>query len=175
MAVKDAARTGRVEAVFQGNLGGASRSSRAWARCLVALALLCATVMISRHAEAGKTTGGSPTWELPRSPFVPHRATPSALECEMDEDDDGLDDEIEGLLAERFVPVIRFASGEAHVKSGAQFPGGKEPFVAFNVWPRKVDGDLRINIVFATLYTRDGGYYSHFPGGQGTNSHPGDS
>ncbi|MBK7583697.1 MAG: hypothetical protein IPI67_26320 [Myxococcales bacterium] len=131
--------------------------------------------MTSARADAGKTTGGSRVWELPRSPFVPHRATPSALECEIDEDDDGLDDEIEGLLAERFVPVLRFASGEPARLSGAQFPGGQEPFVAFNASPRRESGTLVVEITYATLYARDGGYYDHFPFGQGTNAHPGDS
>ncbi|MFO0565753.1 MAG: hypothetical protein U0263_08825 [Polyangiaceae bacterium] len=145
-------------------------AGRGYRLCLV-LGVIFTCLTATARANAGKTSGGSPTWELPRSPFVPHRATPSALECEIDEDDDGLDDEMEGLLAERFVPVIKFAKKEHDRRTGAQYPGNEEPFVAFNAWPDATG----ITIKYATLYADDGGYYDHVPLGQGTNSHPGDS
>ena len=130
--------------------------------------------MVSGHADAGKTTGGSPVWELPRSPFVPHRAAPSALECDLDEDDDGLDDEIEGLLAERFVPQLLFSLTEPARKDDVKFPGGKEPFTAFNAWPEAKNGALRVSIRYQMLFEADAGYYDH-TAGQGTDPHEGDN
>lgn len=155
-------------------------------RVLVALGIAAALLFVFSpgRALAGKLQGGTGVCKLQRSPWVPHRATPEPWECTIDEDDDGLDDEMEAALANCYAPELHFAPGESDLAFGAKFPGGSEPFVAFNVFPDKAKPN-RVHIKFGTLYGKDGGYYDSVVSppplpsisfcGQGENKHPGDA
>jgi hypothetical protein len=112
-----------------------SRGFGAWPTCAGLFAVVFG-LLVSPPVSAGTLAGGSGICKLPRSPWVHHEAAPENLECLIDEDDDGIDDEIEALLANCFAPSFHFAATEdTRVTGDAKFPGNQEPFTAFNVFP----------------------------------------
>lgn len=159
-----------------------------WLAVLVMLggAAVLALLFSPSVALAGKLQGGSGVCKLPRSPWVPHRATPEPWECNIDEDDDGLDDDIELALAECYAPQLHFTLDEPALAIDKKFPGGTEPFVVFNIYPDQANPSI-IHIKYGTLYGQDGGYFDSVVGdpgsalgafsfcGKGENKHPGDS
>ncbi len=93
----------------------------------------------------------------------------------MDEDGNGLDDEIEQQLADCFTPIFRFDADEP--LSGEEqslFPG--EPRVGFSAYrmPDTVSGEVRIRFELAAIWRRDGGFPSE-TGADCEDDHPGDS
>jgi len=94
----------------------------------------------------------------------------------MDEDGNGLDDEIEQQLADCFTPIFRFDADEP--LSGEEqslFPG--EPRVGFSAFrmPDTVSGEVRIRFELAALWRRDGGFVGDDDLQCGGDDHPGDS
>ena len=147
-----------------------------WARWLAIVGAFAFALTFASTARAGELSGGTGRCPLTRSPWVPHLATPAAIECTLDEDLDGVDDELEATLAECYVPLMRYVEGEpARLTQDARFPGSEEPFTTFNVWPVASN---RIRVRYITLYASDGGFFQTFiggAGGPGIDSHPGDS
>ncbi len=101
----------------------------------------------------------------------------------MDEDGNGLDDEIEQQLAECFTPIFRFDADEPvqtgdpvfdALKPPSLFPG--EPRVGFSAYrmPDTVSGEVRIRFELAAIWRRDGGFVSE-TGADCADDHPGDS
>ncbi|MBE7485105.1 MAG: hypothetical protein HS104_34695 [Polyangiaceae bacterium] len=136
-------------------------------------------------ARAGKLLGGNGVCPLHHSPWVPHRATPQPWECSIDEDDDGLDDEIESALADCFAPQLHFTPDEPALAVDIKFPGGREPFTVFNAYPDGANPNV-VHIKYGTFFGKDGGYFDnvvYIPNvpvpigycGQGENKHDGDS
>lgn len=198
LGLRIALQIGRVSGTKQASkladtLKWLARDGRGSGALIVAVVLLFAP-----SGWAGTLVGGSGICKLPRSPWVPHKAAPENLECLIDEDDDGIDDEIEALLANCYAPSFRFAPTEdTRITGNPTFPGGQEPFTAFNVFPHAANASgapgtpRRIQIKYATLYAKDGGYWrlnhvdsayiplitalSHLFDQVDFNDHPGDS
>ncbi len=142
---------------------------------LVRTALVAASCLFTAHGTLRAHAASSPPERVPsdawcalsRSPILPPAdAMPEALRCFYDEDDNGLDDDVERELARCFAPELRFDAGEP-----ARAPN--EPHALFNVRrPSSEPGRLRI--AFTLLYARDAG----FPEGLfcgGATRHPGDT
>jgi hypothetical protein len=95
-----------------------------------------------------------------------------------DEDGDGLLDQAELELAACVVPKYHFDGDEPSLRGGQ--PGEPlEPIVLFAAYPDGVSNDsgrLRIRVVFAELYAKDGGFiFCNFPEVNGCNAHRGDA
>ena len=74
---------------------------------------------------------------LDRSPVLLSTAMPVELVCKYDEDDNGLDDEIETQIAQAFVPQFRFDAAEEHTRPG-------EPHAVFNAKVSLADDGSRL-------------------------------
>lgn len=125
------------------------------------LALVFAMICGFGVSEAAAAVQRGPTAWIPleRDPLLLHHALPPELQCEFDEDGDGIDDEMERKIAQAVVPEFRFDSGE-----NARRPD--EPHVIWNasVIPmRQVDIPLEreailIRFRFGMLWEEDGGF-----------------
>jgi len=77
---------------------------------------------------------------------------PEELVCEFDEDDNGLDDEIETQIAQALVPQFRFDKSEEHTRSG-------EPHAVFNTrMSLDASGRRILTIKYMFVWDRDGGF-----------------
>jgi hypothetical protein len=119
-------------------------------------------------------TDKGPVCPLDFSPFVHETATPADLACRLDQDDDGLNDEVEGRVAECFVPAFKYDHHEGidfdgkghhtrrHLPECADgvrppcLPGGSEPVALFNISPDAQGKSASIHWVF--VYSWDGGF-----------------
>lgn len=91
---------------------------------------------------------------LPRSPVFLDKDT--VTRCELDEDGNGLDDEIERQIASCVVPLFKFDSDEP---ADSLLPG--EPVVGYTSWRISAPGfGVRIRFRFVALFRRDGGFAS---------------
>ncbi|MCC6667708.1 MAG: hypothetical protein IT375_28440, partial [Polyangiaceae bacterium] len=118
---------------------------------------------------------------LERSPVFLDRD--AEARCQMDEDGNGLDDEIEQQLADCFTPIFRFDADEPvqtgdpvfdTLKPPSLFPG--EPRVGFSAYrmPDTVSGEVRIRFELTAIWRQDGGFVSE-TGADCRDDHPGDS
>jgi hypothetical protein len=101
---------------------------------------------------------------LDRAPALNWIRVAQGEDCALDEDGNGLDDEIETELATCFVPEVRFDSRENALRVD-------EPHVFFSAYVR---GANLVRLHFAFLFGRDGGYVlgTEFP--CMTDDHDGD-
>ncbi len=106
---------------------------------LASTLVMLATVLATNPAGAEDKpfVFRGPKCPLPRSPFAHEKATPVELACRIDADDDGLDDEIEGIVADCFMPEFRFDSAEHNrvdwpVEAGV---AAREPRALFGIDP----------------------------------------
>ncbi|HNZ25551.1 MAG TPA: hypothetical protein PKL24_25625 [Polyangiaceae bacterium] len=89
---------------------------------------------------------------LDRNPVLFSKAMPEELVCEFDEDDNGLDDEIETQIAQALVPQFRFDKSEEHTRSG-------EPHAVFNTrMSLDASGRRILTIKYMFVWDRDGGF-----------------
>jgi len=95
---------------------------------------------------------------LPGSIFMDVGDSPS-----LDQDNDGLKDDMENMLADAWRPFFVFDEEETDLR-------GNEPVVLFQVRPTNWAGPYQITIKWAFLYARDGGYP-----GVCTDAHDGDT
>ncbi|MBX3184999.1 MAG: hypothetical protein KF915_20420 [Polyangiaceae bacterium] len=109
---------------------------------------------------------------LSRSPFVLEQSLPEDLQCEFDQDGNGLDDEIEKEIAHCFVPTFRFDWVEEHRRPD-------EPHVLFTS-RRLPQGEgstpnpWQVQLKMLALFREDGGFDGGFFLACGDNTHPGD-
>jgi hypothetical protein len=92
-------------------------------------------------------------WPLTRSPILLPTAMPGHLDCDYDEDHNGLDDEMEKQIAQYVAPEFRFDCGEPWWSLGPQ-----EPHLVFNSYLnnfeiRESDGSLNLIVSLFTLHT----------------------
>lgn len=85
---------------------------------------VAALIAVLLSPETAKAEGN--VVPIDRSPILLSAAMPDDLVCVFDEDDDGLDDEIEEQIAQAFVPQFRFDADEEHT-------GAAEPHAVFNM------------------------------------------
>ena len=102
--------------------------------------------------SSGEAVGSTGEVSLDRNPVLFSKAMPDELVCEFDEDDNGLDDEIETQIAQALVPQFRFDKSEEHTRSG-------EPRAVFNT-RMSLDGSGRriLTIKYVFVWDRDGGF-----------------
>lgn len=122
------------------------------------LPLLVASTRSTAHAytppprplELGKAL----SWcFLPRNPVLSQTAMPQALRCDVDEDGNGLDDEMEHQIARCVAPELRFDSDEDYRRSA-------EPHALYNTSLRGAGSGSSaplITVRFVFLYAKDGG------------------
>lgn len=112
-------------------------------------------------------TASADAFPLARTPHLPPSTTatmPEELRCDLDEDGNGLDDEMELSIARAAAPELRFDRNENAREAD-------EPYTLFNI--RRVPGRLGVlRIRYSLLFKRDGGaVYSALCG----TAHNGDS
>ncbi len=106
---------------------------------------------------------------LPRSPVFLDKDT--ITRCDMDQDGNGLDDEIEDQIAKCVTPIFRFDTDEP---SDSLLAG--EPVLGYSSWRIAAPGfGVRIRFRFVALFRRDGGFVNDDSVGCCCDAHEGDS
>jgi hypothetical protein len=122
----------------RGRNGAVSRKST-----LAALAILATSSIPARASDLPASF-----CPLAREPALNWLRPAEGDDCARDEDNNGLDDEVESELAACFVPEVRFDSLENALRVD-------EPHVMFSASPL---GARSIRLHFAFLFAKDGGY-----------------
>ena len=140
---------------------------------LAALAALLGLAPSARAADVPYILHG-PRCPLPYTPYTQELATAPELVCRLDADDDGIDDAIENLVAECFMPMFRFDTAENALRTwpapaGAP-PGSaatEEPRAVFSVDPVLPGASVpvpsaarrRAQVKYTFLWDRDAGWH----------------
>ena len=123
---------------------GLSKTTSIEAAVSVTVALIV-TPSISRAADY--------EWvPLDRNPVLLSTAMPDELVCVYDEDDNGLDDEIETQIAQAFVPQFRFDGAEEHTRAD-------EPHAVYSaIIALDDEGNRILTVRYMFVWHEDGGW-----------------
>lgn len=113
------------------------------ARIVATLACSLAILLLSSSAAALPDV-----CRLSRSPFIFEHSLPPELQCQFDQDGNGLDDQVEREIAACFVPTFKYDSEENAI-------AGSEPNVLFTA---QRSGPWEVRLKLAALWLDDGGF-----------------
>ncbi len=128
------------------------------------VALSVAVVLAALGLASPARAAGPAFCALDRSPFLPWPALPAELQCDFDQDGNGLDDVVERQIAACVIPALRFDSRENALRPD-------EPHAIFTAYRSGMD---EITVNYGFLYEWDGGFTLDDDVGCG-DDHAGDS